>query len=89
MNIEMKTLIFTDGSRCIVSPQRCRISDGSLAGNDRADRGIRHDSGEARENNEAAARAFYKALGYRETQVLRGYYEGRDDAVVLKKTMHS
>lgn len=43
---------------------------------------------EAREKN-IAARAFYAALGYRETQILRGYYEGRDDAVVLKKTMHS
>ncbi|MBC8119567.1 MAG: GNAT family N-acetyltransferase [Burkholderiaceae bacterium] len=50
--------------------------------------GIRTIRVEARENN-VIARAFYKALGYRETQVLRGYYEGRDDAVVLKKTMHS
>lgn len=50
--------------------------------------GIRTIRVEARENN-VIARAFYKALGYRETQVLRGYYEGRYDAVVLKKTMHS
>ena len=50
--------------------------------------GIRTIRVEARERNNVA-RAFYKGLGYRETQVLRGYYEGRDDAVVLKKTMHS
>ena len=41
---------------------------------------------EARDTN-AAARAFYDKHGYRQTELLRGYYEGRDDAVVLKKVL--
>ncbi len=41
---------------------------------------------EARDMN-VAARAFYNKHGYRETETLRGYYEGRDDAVVLRKTL--
>ncbi|MEP6608137.1 MAG: GNAT family N-acetyltransferase [Burkholderiaceae bacterium] len=43
---------------------------------------------EARRSN-VAARAFYYAHGYRETEVLKGYYEGRDDAVVLTKAMRA
>lgn len=39
---------------------------------------------EARERN-FAARAFYSKHGYRQTQTLHGYYEGRDDALVLMK----
>ena len=41
---------------------------------------------EARESN-AAARAFYASHGYQRIECLRGYYEGRDDAVVLRKTV--
>ena len=43
---------------------------------------------EARERN-TGARAFYSRHGYRATQTLHGYYEGRDDAVVLKKLMRT
>ncbi len=41
---------------------------------------------EARNTN-VAARAFYNKHGYRETETLHGYYEGRGDAVVLRKTL--
>lgn len=41
---------------------------------------------EARESN-VPARAFYAAHGYRPIQSLRGYYEGREDAVVLQKLL--
>ncbi len=41
---------------------------------------------EARANN-AATRAFYKALGYREVQLVRGYYAGVEDAVRLAKDL--
>lgn len=43
---------------------------------------------EARETN-FAARAFYDKHGYRQVELLRGYYEGRDDAVVLKKVLRT
>lgn len=43
---------------------------------------------EARETN-FAARAFYNKHGYRQVELLRGYYEGRDDAVVMKKTLRA
>lgn len=43
---------------------------------------------EARETN-FVARAFYNKHGYRHVELLRGYYESRDDAVVLKKTLHA
>jgi len=33
------------------------------------------------------ARAFYRALGYREVAVIRGYYEGREDAVRMERTL--
>ncbi len=39
---------------------------------------------EARDMN-TAARAFYGKHGYREVETIRGYYEDRGDAVVLKK----
>ena len=32
-------------------------------------------------------RAFYRALGYREVAVIRGYYEGREDAVRMERTL--
>jgi [ribosomal protein S18]-alanine N-acetyltransferase len=38
-----------------------------------------------RKNREA--RAFYRALGYREVAVIRGYYEGREDAVRMERTL--
>lgn len=41
---------------------------------------------EARANN-AGTRAFYRALGYREVQWIRGYYEGVEDAVRLAKDL--
>jgi ribosomal-protein-alanine N-acetyltransferase len=41
---------------------------------------------EARETN-SAAREFYSKHGYRQVELLRGYYESRDDAVVLKRTL--
>lgn len=33
------------------------------------------------------ARAFYRQLGYREVAVIRGYYEGREDAVRMERTL--
>jgi ribosomal-protein-alanine N-acetyltransferase len=41
---------------------------------------------EARAGN-AAARAFYRRLGYRELAILRGYYRGVEDAVRLGKDL--
>ena len=41
---------------------------------------------EARADN-PAARALYEALGYAQTARLRGYYDGREDAVRLLKTL--
>ena len=41
---------------------------------------------EARASN-AAARAFYRARGYRELAVVRGYYSGREDAVRIGKDL--
>ena len=41
---------------------------------------------EAREAN-AAARAFYARLGYRECQVVPGYYQGREASVRLAKDL--
>jgi ribosomal-protein-alanine N-acetyltransferase len=41
---------------------------------------------EARETN-FAARQFYGKHGYRQVELLRGYYENRDDAVVLKRML--
>ena len=41
---------------------------------------------EARLGN-AAARAFYKRLGYREIQVLRGYYQGREACVRIARDL--
>ncbi|HKO68895.1 MAG TPA: GNAT family N-acetyltransferase [Burkholderiaceae bacterium] len=41
---------------------------------------------EARETN-FAARQFYGKHGYRQVELLRGYYENRDDAVVLKRLL--
>ena len=38
---------------------------------------------EVRSNN-SAARAFYEELGYTELETIRGYYEGREDALRLK-----
>ena len=35
------------------------------------------------------ARAFYRALGFAETSRLRGYYERREDALVLVRTLVS
>jgi ribosomal-protein-alanine N-acetyltransferase len=32
-------------------------------------------------------RAFYRALGYREVALIRGYYEGREDAVRMERTL--
>ncbi len=43
---------------------------------------------EARETN-FAARQFYSKRGYRQVELLRGYYENRDNAVVLKRMLHS
>ena len=43
---------------------------------------------EARETN-VAARQFYCKRGYRQVELLRGYYENRDDAVVLKRTLRT
>ncbi len=43
---------------------------------------------EARETN-FAARQFYGKHGYRQVELLRGYYENRDDAVVLRKLLRS
>jgi ribosomal-protein-alanine N-acetyltransferase len=41
---------------------------------------------EVREANEGA-RAFYRELGYREVSVLRGYYEGRENAIRMERTV--
>jgi [ribosomal protein S18]-alanine N-acetyltransferase len=41
---------------------------------------------EARQGN-AAARAFYKRLGYREIQVLPGYYQGREACVRIARDL--
>ena len=41
---------------------------------------------EARETN-FAARQFYGKHGYMQVELLRGYYENRDDAVVLKRLL--
>ena len=41
---------------------------------------------EARETN-FAARQFYGKHGFRQVELLRGYYENRDDAVVLKRLL--
>jgi ribosomal-protein-alanine N-acetyltransferase len=41
---------------------------------------------EARVSN-TAARAFYKARGYRELAIVRGYYSGREDAVRIGKDL--
>jgi ribosomal-protein-alanine N-acetyltransferase len=41
---------------------------------------------EARASN-AGTRAFYRQLGYSEVQVMRGYYEGIEDAVRLAKDL--
>ncbi|MBA2414086.1 MAG: GNAT family N-acetyltransferase [Burkholderiaceae bacterium] len=41
---------------------------------------------EVRETN-GPARSFYARHGYTEAQLLRGYYERHDDAVLLKKTL--
>lgn len=35
----------------------------------------------------AGARAFYRALGYREVQTVRGYYRGREDCIRLGKDL--
>ena len=41
---------------------------------------------EVRRKNKVG-RAFYRALGYREVAVIRGYYEGREDAVRMERTL--
>ncbi len=41
---------------------------------------------EVRRKNRGA-RAFYRAVGYREVAVIRGYYEGREDAVRMERTL--
>lgn len=41
---------------------------------------------EVRKKNRGA-RAFYRALGYREVALIRGYYEGREDAVRMERTL--
>ena len=41
---------------------------------------------EARETN-FAARRFYSKHGYRQVEVLQGYYENRDDAVILRRML--
>ena len=41
---------------------------------------------EARQGN-AAARAFYRQLGYREIQVLPGYYQGREACVRIARDL--
>jgi ribosomal-protein-alanine N-acetyltransferase len=43
---------------------------------------------EARAQN-AAARAFYRKLGYREVGRLEGYYRGVEDAVRIAKDLHA
>lgn len=43
---------------------------------------------EARTRNEAA-RAFYRALGYREIKLIRGFYRGREDGVRMAKDLWS
>jgi ribosomal-protein-alanine N-acetyltransferase len=50
--------------------------------------GIASIRAEARTVN-VAARAFYRGHGYREREILRGYYQGVGDAVVLTKELHS
>jgi ribosomal-protein-alanine N-acetyltransferase len=41
---------------------------------------------EVRRKNRGA-RAFYGALGYREVALIRGYYEGREDAIRMERTL--
>ena len=48
--------------------------------------GVRRVLLEAREAN-APARAFYRRLGYREVELLPGYYQGREDSVRLLKDL--
>lgn len=48
--------------------------------------GVRRIFLEAREAN-GPARAFYRRLGYREIEVLPGYYQGREDSVRLLKDL--
>lgn len=48
--------------------------------------GVRRIFLEAREAN-AAARAFYHRLGYREVDLLPGYYQGRESSVRLTKDL--
>lgn len=48
--------------------------------------GVRSIFLEAREAN-GPARAFYRRLGYREVDLLPGYYQGREDSVRLLKNL--
>jgi [ribosomal protein S18]-alanine N-acetyltransferase len=48
--------------------------------------GVRRIFLEAREAN-GPARAFYRRLGYREVELLPGYYQGREDSVRLLKDL--
>ena len=48
--------------------------------------GVRRIFLEAREAN-GVARAFYRRLGYREIELLPGYYQGREDSVRLLKDL--
>ena len=48
--------------------------------------GVRRVFLEAREAN-GPARAFYRRLGYREVELLPGYYQGREDSVRLLKDL--
>jgi ribosomal-protein-alanine N-acetyltransferase len=48
--------------------------------------GVRRIFLEAREAN-GPARAFYRRLGYREIELLPGYYQGREDSVRLLKDL--
>ncbi|KNZ33799.1 MAG: hypothetical protein AD742_04745 [Methylibium sp. NZG] len=48
--------------------------------------GVRRILLEARDSN-APARAFYRRLGYRELEMLPGYYQGREDSVRLVKDL--
>ena len=68
-------------------PRRGRRRPRALAGSHRPQpRGSGLIRLEARVNN-PEARGFYRALGYRETRTIRGFYRGREDAVSIAKDL--
>ena len=70
----------SQGRRGIGTELMCWLEAVALVG------GTRRIFLEAREAN-AVARAFYRRLGYREVDMLPGYFQGREDSVRLAKDL--